>query len=391
MARDVQSLWAADAHCWSQPVRYARAQKARGVVDSLSKCVAAVWEAAKGTLTASQRVVVEQPTAQSERKQLEQEVAAIQARERQPKAAQGSGGCMLPGGRNGRQSQGTENASAAGVCGGSVGNVQSSRLSPHWLWCGVGEEGEETWPHCCRSWLQPSAHPEPGPGCFPGYLHACFPGAASPRNAACASNALCDCAERGRGNHSCCPSPASRHSSGPHGRGSLELWCSCLLAITVSSNLEQLLWQEVENKSRHGPQGVQVVSQQQPQQQCTQSTLDIPNAQSTPTHPQSASPGTACLSASSPAVAVPVELCTSTGSGGAPDGNTEGASMGGILRDEELMRVFESIDGGEDRSHVERARREALDVVQLVIQGDQEDIVGCLVRQHHRIGPSRNG
>ena len=60
-----------------------RGSKAGGVVDFLSKCGAAVWEAAKEALTASQqaeieekrRVVVEQPTAQSARKQLEQEVA----------------------------------------------------------------------------------------------------------------------------------------------------------------------------------------------------------------------------------------------------------------------------------------------------------------------------
>ena len=65
-------------------------------MDSLKVCV---WEAAKGALTASQqseieekrRVVVEQPTAHSSRKQLEQEVAAPSklesAYQRQHKAA----------------------------------------------------------------------------------------------------------------------------------------------------------------------------------------------------------------------------------------------------------------------------------------------------------------
>ena len=63
------------AACGSKPGR---------VVDSLSKCDATVWEVAKGALTASQqseidekrRVVDEQPTARSARKQLKQEVAA---------------------------------------------------------------------------------------------------------------------------------------------------------------------------------------------------------------------------------------------------------------------------------------------------------------------------
>ena len=62
------------------------------------------------------------------------------------------------------------------------------------------------------------------------------------------------------------------------------------------------------------PQCIQLVSEQQPQQQqCTQSILDIPNAQSTPTQLQSASPGTARFFVSSPAVAMPNELgfCTS--------------------------------------------------------------------------------
>ena len=50
----------------------------------------------------------------------------------------------------------------------------------------------------------------------------------------------------------------------------------------------------------------QLVSQQQPQQQLsTQSVLDIPNAQFTPTQHQSASPGTARFCVSSPAVAMP--------------------------------------------------------------------------------------
>ena len=66
-------------------------------MDSLSKCDAAVWEAAKGALTASQqseieekrRVVVEQPTAHQARAKI---CCPVQARERLPEAAQGSRG-----------------------------------------------------------------------------------------------------------------------------------------------------------------------------------------------------------------------------------------------------------------------------------------------------------
>ena len=89
-----------------QPARLQQAIQSQGeFVDSLSMCDAAVWEAAKGALTASQqseieekrRVVAEQPTAHSARKQLEQEVAARSKREsayqRQHKAAVNS--CVL--------------------------------------------------------------------------------------------------------------------------------------------------------------------------------------------------------------------------------------------------------------------------------------------------------
>ena len=104
---------------------------------------------------------------------------------------------------------------------------------------------------------------------------------------------------------------------------------------------------------------------QQPQQQpCTQGILDIPNAQSTPTQPQSASPGTARFFLSSPAVAMPSELWAGAEAGGAPDGSAEDANMGGIFGDEELERVFESIDGV-DSGHLESVKREAEGVLQL--------------------------
>ena len=62
---------------------------------------------------------------------------------------------------------------------------------------------------------------------------------------------------------------------------------------------------------------------------------------------------------------MPVVLWSSTRSCGEPNGNAEDASMGGVVGDDELERVFESVDGTEDRASVESAKREALDVVQL--------------------------
>ena len=69
----------------SAGVRLQRAARSLGRSWTLSKCDAAVWEAAKGALTASEqseieekrRDAVDQPTAHSARKQLQQEVAPL--------------------------------------------------------------------------------------------------------------------------------------------------------------------------------------------------------------------------------------------------------------------------------------------------------------------------
>ena len=93
----MQVLWAQQALRWSQSDCGGWLEV--WVVDSLSKCDAAVWEAAKGALTASQqseieerrRGAVDQPRGHSARKQLEEEVAALSklesAYQRQHKAA----------------------------------------------------------------------------------------------------------------------------------------------------------------------------------------------------------------------------------------------------------------------------------------------------------------
>ena len=105
------------------------------------------------------------------------------------------------------------------------------------------------------------------------------------------------------------------------------------------------------------PQCIQFVSQQPPKQQlCTQSILDTPNAQPTPTQPQSPSPSTERFFVSSPAVAILNELRAGAEAGGAPD-----AHMDGILDNEELESVFESVGGAEDSS----VKREAQGVLQL--------------------------
>ena len=90
------------------------------------------------------------------------------------------------------------------------------------------------------------------------------------------------------------------------------------------------------------------------------SILDIPNAQSTPTQPQSASPDTARIFLSSPAVAMPNELWAI-----APGGVAGDADMGDLVGDEELERVFESIGEAEDCSRLESIKREAQEVLQL--------------------------
>ena len=197
----------------------------------------------------------------------------------------------------------------------------------------------------------PSSIGNPDLEAFLGHARATalvFPGAASHRYAACASNQSAGAQNA---------VPATIPVTFPSNQARQRATCSQSLAVLATSFLlsGQLWWQEVVGAHCQArPQGAQVVSQQQHQQQHTRSILDVPKAQSTPTLPQSASPGTARFFVSSPAVAMPIELWASTGTTGAPDGGTEHANMGGIFGDEELEREFESIDGGGWKASRER-------------------------------------
>ena len=144
-------------------------------------------------------------------------------------------------------------------------------------------------------------------------------GQLSARHAASASNATCRRSELTRGHFPCYHSRRSRGGSGPRGRGAsgsvaggpapdnggLRFAQQPIGPTPIAGGGElTLAW----------PQCMQFMSQQLPpqhQQPCTQSILDIPNAQSTPTVSQSASPGTARFFVSSTAVAMPIDLCSS--------------------------------------------------------------------------------
>ena len=118
VARHAQSLWVAEALRWSQPGSFGWLE-GRGVVDSLSTCHAAVWEAAKrgahGVAKKKRRVVVEQPRAQSARKQLEQQVA-LEASD---------ACCLLQASVEAAQ----ETSSVAGTCHVGYGNDVATLLS----------------------------------------------------------------------------------------------------------------------------------------------------------------------------------------------------------------------------------------------------------------------
>ena len=201
-------------------------------MDALSKCDAAVWEAAKGTLTATQeseieekrRIVVVQPRALGTDATRARSRSFAQALERLPVAAQGS--CLV--GRNGRQSQGTENAGAPGDCRGSDGDVQGGRHVPSRL-LEVAVGGG------CGHALVTLGHstPQRQQQCFlPPHIprlgqHAlAFPGAAGHHNATCASIATCGIAEHSSSFHPNYPSRFPRWSSGQGGCGNIKFWCT---------------------------------------------------------------------------------------------------------------------------------------------------------------------
>ena len=97
------------------------------------------------------------------------------------------------------------------------------------------------------------------------------------------------------------------------------------------------------NGHRHGPQ---FVSQQQPQQHSHPASISVTQHRAF-----------LCLIASCCHAKRDVGWCS-----GAPDGaaeDAEDAHMDGILNNEELEQVFESIGGAEDSGRLERVKREA--------------------------------
>ena len=84
---------------------------------------------------------------------------------------------------------------------------------------------------------------------------------------------------------------------------------------------------------------------------------------------------------------MPNEPWTSAEAGGTPDGVAEDANMDDIFGDEELERVFESIDRAEDSGRLESVKKKAQRVLQLAttrpILIHQEDTVVWLDRQFH--------
>ena len=236
----------------SPPLEPASGSKLGGAVDSLSKCVVAVWEAAKGAHTASQqseieekrRVVFEQPTAHSAREQLEQEVPALSklesAYQRQHKAAVDS--CVLLA-ETGDKVKEQKNAGAASVCGGGAGDVQGS-----WRAGCVGDEvtflfviGSSN-PQRAAAMLLAARHSQPGPGILPGHTQPnalVLPGAAGPRNATCASIATYGTALRSSSLHPSYHSRFPRVDAGASSSGAVLLMI--LAAFTLPLNQLGLL------------------------------------------------------------------------------------------------------------------------------------------------------
>ena len=263
-------------------------------MDFLFKCDAAVWEAAKGTLTASQqaeieekrRGAVDQPTAHSARKQLEQEVAALSklesAYQRQHKAAVDA--CVLLAETGGKVKEQKTRVQ------GCVGNVQRSGSPPCRLW-------GETRPRFCRSRPQQSArgssnatdHPESATRTFLvtlGQLHSYFPNRRSPQHRVRK--------HRNRQHHkthfrprSQPPFPVSQAQQGAgwmQGRRVLVLVVLFMALVAIIRQLNQsgpLQWQKGENGCRRGLRAR------------VSTTATAAALQFTPTQHQPASPGTA--------------------------------------------------------------------------------------------------
>ena len=206
-----------------EPARLRQAvQKSGGVVDSLSKCDAAVWEAAKGALTASQqseiehkrRVVVEQPTAHSARKQLEQEVAALfkfeSAFQRQHKAAVDS--YVLLAETSDKVKEQKTRVQQASV---QAALETSTEAGAHH----AGALGRSN-PQRTAALLPAARHSQPGHGILPHHTRPTalvFPEAAGPLNATCSSIDITQFQLPSQ-----LPFPVSRHGREQGGCGGME-------------------------------------------------------------------------------------------------------------------------------------------------------------------------
>ena len=108
-----------------------------------------------------------------------------------------------------------------------------------------------------------------------------------------------------------------------------------------------------------GPQDMQIVPLQL---QHTQSVLDIPNAQPSPTIYQTVSPCTARFFPSPPGVAMP-ELWPTAGSSQGEKSEPTDVSFGGVLADEEMVSVLQAIDDREDIEGLQSAKQHGMLVV----------------------------
>ena len=258
------------------------------------------------------RGAVDQPTAHSARKQLEQEVACpLQTRERayqrEHKAAVDA--CVLlaeTGGKVEEQKTRVEQASVEAA-------LEKARMREPTIGCGQAFVAfARSNPQGAAAMLLTARHPQPGPGILPGQSRPAarsHPGAAGPRDTACASTATGGSTTQ----HSSVflPSHGSqfpRRSREPGWMPGRRVLVLVVLFIRFSGHhpAAQPVGDTAVSEGSEWPavQGLLCVqlSQQQPQQQlCMQSVLDIPNAQFAPTQHKSASPGTARFLVSSPA------------------------------------------------------------------------------------------
>ena len=246
--RDVQVFRATKALRWSQPGCSERV-KVRGSRGLSVKVRCCGVGGGQGWLTASQqleieetrRIVVEQPTAHSARKQLEQEVAARSklesAYQRQHKAAVDA--CVLLAETDGKVKEQKTRVQQASV---QAALETSREASAHHAGCVEGRRGGMGEDVATLLSLLAAAIRKVQQQCYLlsgtrnqdlesllvtlGKLHSFFPGDTGPRNASCASIATCGIAERSSSFYPNYHSRFPRCGRGQGGCGGIEFWCS---------------------------------------------------------------------------------------------------------------------------------------------------------------------